>query len=320
MIGPCPATWPTTSCWLSSSTGAELNRFWGRSSCGVEAIGTIEPLFIYHPSHISPGTVAVHPEDTTSINRLYEGILGTKLDAAHLLTIPGPEEPWHTGSMLGLDLDTTGPNPHDARVVTASIVLLDAAGQMRANAEWLVDPEIDIPAEAAAVHGVTTEHAQTHGMDAATALSEIVATLKDFMQHRVPIVAYNGVYDFMVLATELARRNMAELAVAGVVDPFVLDKQADTYRKGKRTLAVVSEHYEVVLDNAHTSQADSIAAVQVCQAIVTRFPDHFNVPLEQLFTQQIQWKADQAASFEQYLRRRNPEAFVSRDWPVEKLR
>src|SRR5699024_9025657 len=79
--------------------------------------------------------------------------------------------------------------------------------------------------------------------------------------------------------------------------------------KGKRTLAVVSEHYEVVLDNAHTSQADSIAAVQVCQAIVTRFPDHFNVPLEQLFTQQIQWKADQAASFEQYLRRRNPEAF-----------
>lgn len=100
----------------------------------------------------------------------------------------------------------------------------------------------------------------------------------------------------------------------------MLDKQADTYRKGKRTLAVVSEHYEVVLDNAHTSQADSIAAVQVCQAIVTRFPDHFNVPLEQLFTQQIQWKADQAASFEQYLRRRNPEAFVSRDWPVEKLR
>ena len=93
-------------------------------------------------------------------------------------------------------------------------------------------------------------------MDAATALSEIVATLKDFMQHRVPIVAYNGVYDFTVLAAELARRNMAELAVAGIVDPFVLDKQADTYRKGKRTLAVVSEHYEVVLDNAHTSQAD----------------------------------------------------------------
>lgn len=242
------------------------------------------------------------------------------LNAAHVLTIPGLDEPWHTGSMVGFDLETTGPNPHEARIVTASIVLLDPAGQMRANAEWLIDPEIDIPAEATAVHGVTTEHAQTHGMDAATGLSEIVATLKDFMDHRVPVVAYNGVYDFTVLAAELARRSMAELAVAGIVDPFVLDKQADTYRKGKRTLAVVSEHYEVVLDNAHTSQADSIAAVQVCQAIVTRFPDHFNVPLEQLFTQQIQWKADQAASFEQYLRRRNPEAFVSRDWPVEKLR
>ncbi len=242
------------------------------------------------------------------------------LNAAHVLTIPGPDEPWHTGSMVGFDLETTGPNPHEARVVTASIVLLDAAGQMRANAEWLVDPEVEIPAEAAAVHGVTTQQARTYGMDAATGLSEIVATLKDFMHHRVPIIAYNGVYDFTVLAAELARRDMPELNVTGVIDPFVMDKYADTYRKGKRTLEVVCAHYEVALDNAHTSQADSIAAVQVCQAIVTKFPDHFNAPLEKLFTQQIQWKADQAASFEQYLKRRNPEAFVSRDWPVEKLR
>lgn len=242
------------------------------------------------------------------------------LNATHVLTIPGPDEPWHTGSMVGFDLETTGPNPHEARVVTASIVLLDPEGQMRANAEWLIDPEIEIPAEATAVHGVTTEHAQTHGMDASTALAEIVATLQDFMQHRVPIVAYNGVYDFTVLAAELARRNMPELSVTGVIDPFVMDKYADTYRKGKRTLEVVCDHYEVVLDNAHTSQADSIAAVQVCQAIVTKFPGHFNMPLEKLFNQQIQWKADQAASFERYLQRKNPEAFVSRDWPVEKLR
>lgn len=247
------------------------------------------------------------------------GYFGTMIHTAKVLSIPGPDKPWHTGSMVGFDLETTGKNPHEARIVTASIVLLDPQGRTRAHAEWLLDPGVEIPAEAAAVHGVSTEHAQQHGMDATQGLTEIVATLTDFMHHRVPIVAYNGVYDFTVLSAELARRGTSEFNVVGVVDPYVLDKYADTYRKGKRTLEVVCDHYGVVLDDAHTSLADSVAAVQVAQAMVAKFPGKFDAPLEALFQQQIRWKSDQAASFEQYLRRRNPEAVVSRDWPVEKL-
>ncbi|HEY4536327.1 MAG TPA: 3'-5' exonuclease [Enteractinococcus sp.] len=239
--------------------------------------------------------------------------------AAGILAIPGPDEPWHTGTLLGFDLETTGKNPHTARIVTASIVLLDPQGTVRAHAEWLLDPEVEIPPEAAAVHGVSTEYAREHGMDAAQGLGEIIATLTDFMYHRVPIVAYNGVYDFTVLNAEMARRQLGDFAVAGVVDPYILDKHVDTYRKGKRTLEAVSEHYGVTLDQAHTSLADSVAAVQVAQALVAKFPGHFDVPLETLFNQQIRWKAAQAASFEQFLRRKNPEAAVSRDWPIEKL-
>lgn len=235
-----------------------------------------------------------------------------------VLVIPGPTEPWHTGTLVGFDLETTGRNPHTARVVTASIVLLDPQGQLRATAEWLLDPEVEIPAEAAAVHGVTTEHARAHGMDATQGVSEIVATLMDFMYHRVPIVAYNGVYDFTVLTAELARRNMAEFAVVGIIDPYVLDKHVDTYRKGKRTLEAVSTHYGISLDKAHTSLADSIAAVQVAQAMVSQHPERLDVPLEKIFSHQIRWKAEQSASFEQYLRRKNPQAVVSKDWPVEK--
>lgn len=235
-----------------------------------------------------------------------------------VLDIPGPTEPWHTGTLVGFDLETTGRNPHTARVVTASIVLMDSQGQLRATAEWLLDPEVEIPAEAAAVHGVTTEHARAHGMDATQGVSEIVATLMDFMYHRVPIVAYNGVYDFTVLTAELARRNMGEFAVVGIIDPYVLDKHVDTYRKGKRTLEAVSAHYGVNLDNAHTSLADSIAAVQVAQALVAYHPERLDVPLEKIFGHQIRWKAEQSTSFEQYLRRKNPQAVVSKDWPVEK--
>lgn len=241
------------------------------------------------------------------------------VNPASLLSIPGPQEAWHTGSLVGFDLETTGKNPHTARIVTASIVLVDPDGKMRSNAEWLIDPEVEIPAEAAAVHGVSTEHARAHGMDATAGLGEIVSTLVDFMYHRVPIVAYNGVYDFTVLTAELARRKMEALSVVGIIDPFILDKHVDTYRKGKRTLEAVSEHYGVDLDAAHTSMADSLAAAQVAQALVAKFPDRFDVPLEKIFNNQIRWKAEQSESFEQYLRRKNPEATVSRDWPVEKL-
>lgn len=237
--------------------------------------------------------------------------------AASILAIPGPDEPWHSGTLLGFDLETTGRNPHAARIVTASIVLLDPEGTVRANAEWLVDPGVEIPEEAAAVHGITTEYAREHGMDATQGLGEIVATLTDFMYHRVPIIAYNGVYDFTVLSAEMARRQMGEFVVAGLVDPYILDKHVDTYRKGKRTLEAVSQHYGVTLDQAHTSLADSVAAVQVAQALVAKYPGHFDVPLETIFNHQIRWKAAQAESFEQYLRRKDPQATVSRDWPVE---
>src|SRR5690625_7985490 len=86
------------------------------------------------------------------------------VNADNVLVIPGPSDPWHTGSMVGFDLETTGPNPHEARIVTASIVLLDPDGQMRANAEWLVDPGIEIPAEADAVLGETTEQANANAL------------------------------------------------------------------------------------------------------------------------------------------------------------
>ena len=239
--------------------------------------------------------------------------------AASILSIPGPDEPWHTGTLLGFDLETTGKNPHTARIVTASIVLLDPAGNVRAHSEWLVNPGVEIPAEAAAVHGISTDYAREHGMDATTGLGEIVATLQDFMYQRVPIIAYNGVYDFTVLSAEMARRDMGDFAAVGIVDPYILDKHVDTYRKGKRTLEAVSEFYDVTLDQAHTSLADSVAAVQVAQAIVAKYPGQLDAPLETIFDQQIRWKAAQAASFEQFLRRKNPDATMSRDWPVEKL-
>src|SRR5690625_7484390 len=82
------------------------------------------------------------------------------IHTAKVLSIPGPDKPWHTGSMVGFDLETTGKNPHEARIVTASIVLLDPQGRTRAHAEWLLDAGVKMTAEDADVSDESYAHAQ----------------------------------------------------------------------------------------------------------------------------------------------------------------
>ena len=67
---------------------------------------------------------------------------------------------WHESIRAGFDLETTGRDPRTALIVTATLVMVDEHGRAASSAEWLVDPGVPIPAEAAEVHGVTTERAQ----------------------------------------------------------------------------------------------------------------------------------------------------------------
>ena len=197
---------------------------------------------------------------------------------------------WHESIRAGFDLETTGRDPRTALIVTATLVMVDEQGRAASSAEWLVDPGVPIPAEAAEVHGVTTERAQAEGMPAVQGVT--------------------------VMDREARRHGLTPLEARPVIDPFVLDKQVDRFRKGKRTLSAVSEHYGVTLENAHTSAADALAAVQVADALAAQY-EQLRVAPADLHERQVRWKAEQAESFEQYLRRKDPQATVSRHWPVE---
>ena len=223
---------------------------------------------------------------------------------------------WHEQIRAGFDLETTGRDPQQALIVTATIVMVDASGAAASAAEWLLDPGVPIPDEAAQVHGVTTERARAAGMPAAQGVIEITETLRDLFAAGIPVIAFNGVYDFTVMDREARRHGLTPLDAAPVIDPYVLDKQLDRYRKGKRTLTAVSEHYGVQLEDAHTSAADALAAVQVADHLARKYPA-VQIELSELHARQAQWKAEQAASFEEYLRRKDPAATVSREWPVE---
>lgn len=223
---------------------------------------------------------------------------------------------WHRGPMLAFDTETTAPDPEAARVVTATCAAI-RPGQAPEVTTWLVNPGCDIPEGATAVHGITTERAQKHGQDPAAALSEIATHLAAAITQGVPLVLFNAAFDLTLLDREFTRHGIdLDLTQALVADGLVLDKAVDRYRKGKRTLTAVCEHYKVSIDGAHDATADALAAARVVWRIAEQYPDVVQVPLDQLHAKQASWRAEQCASLEAYFRRKDPTVTVPGDWPV----
>lgn len=228
---------------------------------------------------------------------------------------------WSTLPILGFDTETTGIDPRNDRLVTASVIIVDP--ERTTKHYWLADPEIEIPAQAAAVHGITTEHAREHGRDSKEVLEEIADLLHNHLSSGYPIVAYNAAYDLTLIECELERHGLPTLRerlqgdIAPIIDPYMLDRHADKYRKGKRRLENLAEHYGVSDDDAfHNAEADVLATLRVLGAMLRRFPELANTDFETLMKDQ----KTAYAEFMTYIAQRKAEAGEPFDealgWPV----
>ena len=217
------------------------------------------------------------------------------------------------------DLETTGLVLTDARIVTACAVELDAAGNVVGeNLEWLANPGIEIPTQASDVHGATTEIAIRDGRPAAEVVAELIVKLQGFFDRGLPVVAYNAPYDFTILHYEALRHGLEPLKIGSVIDPLVIDKFNDKYRKGKRRLENAAEFYKVQLDDAHNATADAIAAGRVAQAIAKRWANELPTSAAELHNVQVGWSEAIDTDFESYMRRSvNPEFTATRGWPLK---
>ncbi|GHC94074.1 3'-5' exonuclease [Nocardiopsis terrae] len=228
--------------------------------------------------------------------------------------------PWHHLPMAAFDVETTGLDVESDRIITAALWRIDPARGTKEVATWFADPGIEIPAEAAEIHGITTEQARAQGRPAADVVTEIAAALDAVTAEGLPVVVYNAPYDLTLLDRELAlHRPGAPLAAQPlVVDPLVLDKRVDTFRRGSRKLVDVCAHYEVPLarEEAHGAAADALASARLAWRIAAANPEIAQMSAVDLHAAQVKWKAEQAASFQEYLRRRNPEAVVDGSWPL----
>lgn len=247
--------------------------------------------------------------------------------------------PWHALRFVGFDLETTSPDPEEARIVVASVC--EVGGRRPTTSRsWLVDPDIEIPDEAVAIHGITTAQAQDAGELAADAVAAIV----DMLAARpagCPLVGFNVRYDLTVLDREARRCGVVPLIDRGellAVDPLVCDRHLDRYRPGSRKLEAVCAYYRVILDGAHDADFDAIAAARLAWRIarnarVVRRDEWEEQPLQAewdrvrhdaraLHEAQRGWAREQILSLAAYFRRiGNPEAAArcaaeAGTWPV----
>ena len=229
---------------------------------------------------------------------------------------------WHKGPMLAFDVESTGSNPDSCRIVTATLITI-TPGEDTVVHEWLINPGVVIPQGAIDVHGISNERAVEDGQAPALAVADIAGRVALSMRRGIPLVAFNAAFDLTVLDRECMRNGLATLGerldfVGPVIDPHVIDKKVDTYRKGKRTLTAVCEHYGVVLDNAHDASADALGAARVAYVLAARFPE-LDMDLADLHAAQAGWRAEQAASLQTYFRKTRPDAVVNGEWPVQSV-
>ncbi|MCR8669691.1 exonuclease domain-containing protein [Agrococcus sp. HG114] len=215
------------------------------------------------------------------------------------------------------DLETTGVDPAEARIVTAYVGLLDASGTVVDGRSWIVDPGIEIPSASTEVHGITTERARAEGAEAAVAVREIRDVLAGHFAAGLAVCAFNAAYDFSLLAAECRRHGIEPLDARPVIDPMVIDRQVDRYRRGKRTLTVATEVYGIELTDAHDASADAIAAGRLAQAMTARYPELRIDPIS-LHDLTMRWADEQAAGFEEFRRRSDPAFSAGRGWPLRR--
>jgi DNA polymerase-3 subunit epsilon len=245
---------------------------------------------------------------------------------------------WWRGPLAGLDFESTAPDPVVARAVTASLVIDVPLSEGPVTHNWLVAVDEPIPHEATygdgdkfSGHGVTTEHSQAEGEPLAKVITEISGMLAAVWEDQIPLVIYNAPYDLTLLNEERRRCGMNLLRFHGkttpILDPLILDRTWDKYRKGSRKLGAVCAFYGVELTAAHTSAADTLASIQVARCLGRTYPQKASGPLWQLYRDQQTWFALWAANYEMYVRRLKRQAdepleaiaavSIPREWPVQ---
>ena len=162
------------------------------------------------------------------------------------------------------DLETTGVDTAKDRIVEISMVKVMPDGDEIVRTR-LINPEMHIPEDATAVHGITDEDVKNE-----PTFAQIAKSLSQFIEG-CDFGGFNSNrFDLPILVEEFLR--------AGVDVDFknrkFIDVQNIFHKMEQRTLVAAYKFYcDKDLTDAHSAEADTRATYEVLKAQLERYPD-----------------------------------------------
>lgn len=163
-----------------------------------------------------------------------------------------------------LDIEATGLNARTDRIVEICIVKILPGGTQEVHT-YRVNPEVPIPGEATAVHGIT--NADVAGCPT---FEGIAPKLNDLLAD-CDLGGYNAInFDIPMLSEEFLRARIR----FNLDGRRILDAQRIFHKKEPRDLpAALMFFCREQLEGAHGAEADALATVKVLDAELARYPD-----------------------------------------------
>lgn len=162
------------------------------------------------------------------------------------------------------DLETTGVNISKDRIVEISILKVYPDGKEESKT-WLVNPEMKIPAEVTAIHGISDDDVKDQPTFNVLA-KEIYNMISD-----ADLGGFNSNrFDIPLLAEELLRADID----FDMKNRVAVDVQTIFHKMEQRTLSAAYKFYcDKNLEDAHSAEVDTKATYEVLKAQIARYND-----------------------------------------------
>ena len=169
-----------------------------------------------------------------------------------------------TKPIVFFDLETTGINIGQHRIVEISLLKIFPNGNKESKT-WLVNPEIEIPKEVSAIHGITNEKVVTE-----PTFKELAETINTMISDSDLAGFNSNRFDIPLLAEEFLRVGID----FDMNTRKAIDVQVIFHKKEQRTLSAGYKFYcDKILEDAHSAEADTNATYEILKAQIERYED-----------------------------------------------
>ena len=175
--------------------------------------------------------------------------------------------------LITFDTETTGVDVENDRIITCFMRAKDG-DKVVFERNWVIDPGVEVPVEAAEVHGMSTEWVRENGRkDVREAIEEIHRTITKYAVWDYLVCGYNHAFDLSILKAEVTRHGPEDAwyfpGEAEFLDPAIFSRKFDKFKKGGHQLITVAKRngIEVEEDRLHAADYD----VEVTEKLVPIF-------------------------------------------------